>query len=178
MKKVWIVFLSLWALLTVSSFAFDINDIFNVYRHKSIKLCFTQLSINGMTGQSIERKAIMTIVANRRMEFEYPDEKIVINNFQAVDVKNGKRRVYKLSGFNRVLFDMFLGRKNIKELFDERRVDNSTYQLLPKYESNIASVYVYISNDRVKKIKIVDIYANRTVYTFYDFPCKRAQRGS
>ena len=178
MRKVWIVFLSLWVLLTVSSFAFDINDIFNTYRHKNIKLCFTQVSINGMTGQSIEKKGVMTILASKRMEFDYPNEKVVIDNFKAIDEKNGKKYIYKLSGFNRVLFNMFLGRENIKELFNERRVDNSTYQLIPRYQSNISSVFVYLSKNRVKKIKIVDIYANRTIYTFYDFPCKRAQGGN
>jgi len=178
LRKVWIAFLSLWVLLTVSSFASDINDIFNTYRHKSLKLCFTQISVNGMTGQSIEREGVMTILANKRMEFDYPGERIVIDNFEVVDEKNGKKYTYRLSGFNRVLFNMFLGRENIKELFNERRVDNSTYQLIPKYQSNIASVFVVLSKYGVKKVKIVDIYANRTIYTFYDFPCKRAHRGN
>ena len=176
MKRILIASLSLLVLLTVDALGFDINDIFNVYKHKNIELCFNQVSINGMTGQSIERRGIMKIIAQKKMEFDYPDERVIIDNFKAIDVKGNKKYVYKLSGFNRVLFNMFLGKKDIKELFFERRVDNLTYQLAPKYQSNISSVYVFVSNDRVKKIKIVDIYANKTIYTFNDFPCKRTQR--
>ncbi len=176
MKRVLIASLSLLVLLTADALGFDINDIFNVYKHKNIELCFEQVSINGMTGQSIERHGVMKIIAQKRMEFDYPDERVIIDNFKAIDVKGNKKYVYKLSGFNRVLFNMFLGKKDIKELFYERKIDNSTYQLAPKYQSNISSVYVNFLKDRVKKIKIVDIYANKTIYTFHDLPCERAQR--
>ena len=176
MKRVWIVSLSLLVLLTANAFGFDINNIFNAYKHKDIELCFDQTSINGMTGQSIERHGVMKIIAQKMMEFDYPNENVVIDNFKAIDIKGNKKYVYKLSGFNKVLFNMFLGKKDIKELFYERKIDNSTYQLAPKYQSDISSVYVHFIKNRVKKIKIVDIYANKTVYTFHDLPCKRAQR--
>lgn len=178
MKKVLVIFLSLLVLLIAKAFSFDLNNIFNAYKNKSIKMCFTQLSINGMTGQSIKRVGVMTIEAQRMMEFYYPHEKIIIDNFKVTDIRGNKEYIYRLKGFNRVLFFMFLGKKNINELFSERKVDNSTYQLAPKYQSNIASIFVYFHKNRVKKLKIVDIYANKTIYTFYDFPCKRAQRGN
>ncbi len=172
MKKMLIVSLSLLVLFTTNALGFDINNIFNAYKHKNIELCFKQVSINGMTGQSIERCGVMKIIARKMMKFNYIDEKIIIDNFKAIDIKGNKKYAYKLSGFNKVLFNMFLGKKDIKELFYKIKINNSTYKLVPKYQSNISSVYVHFLKDRVKKIKIVDIYANKTIYTFYDFPCK------
>ncbi len=175
--KILIALVSLLVLLIPNSFAVNINNIFNTYKNRDVKLCFRQISINGMTGQTIERQGLMLIKAKKTMEFRYPDETVFINNFQVIDKRDNKTNVYKLQGFNRALFYMFLGKEDLHDLFAIRQLDNSTYQMSPRYQSNIASIFVYFEGNRVKEIKVVDIYANKTEYFFYDPPCKRTQKG-
>ncbi len=167
--------LVLLILISISNAA-DINNIFDAYKNKDIKLCFKQISINGMTGQKIEKNGILFIKAKKEMVFDYGNEKVLIDNFKAVDVKKETKTVYKLTGFNKVLFLMFLGKKELSELFEIENTDNKTFKLLPKYDSNIESVYVEFLKDKVRNIKITDIYANKTIYYFYALPCKRASQ--
>ncbi|WP_155825409.1 hypothetical protein [Hippea alviniae] len=169
---------SLLALLTLISIsnAADINNIFNAYKNRDVKLCFKQVSINGMTGQKIEKDGILFIKAKKEMIFDYGNEKILIDNFKAVDVKGKTETVYKLTGFNKVLFLMFLGKKELSDLFNIKESDNGTFELLPKYESSIDNVIVRFFKDSVKEIKITDIYANKTIYYFHALPCKRTSQ--
>ncbi|WP_025270254.1 outer-membrane lipoprotein carrier protein LolA [Hippea sp. KM1] len=144
-----------------------LRQIFDVYKHKDIELCFEQKSINGMSGQTIEKKGRLKIVANEKLMFSYKNERLVIDNFKAIDYRDNKTQVYKLSGFEKVLFLMFIGKKDLNELFRTEELDNNTYRLYPKYQSNIDSVVVRLDNGTVRELTISDIYANRTIYTFY-----------
>ncbi|AEA34141.1 outer-membrane lipoprotein carrier protein LolA [Hippea maritima] len=153
-------------ILSSICFADGLKQIFDVYKHKSIHLCFSQKSINGMSGQTIEKSGTLKIVANKKLIFSYKNEKLVIDDFKAVDYKDNETQVYKLTGFDKVLFLMFVGKKDLDELFKIKDVDNNTYRLFPKYQSSIDCVSVKLDNDTVKELQISDIYANKTIYTF------------
>jgi hypothetical protein len=180
MRKILSLLAILSVLLTANSlYAQDINHIkhiFRVYDNKDTKLDFTQTSINAMSGQKIIKNGILTIKPKREMVFDYPDEEIVINDFEVIDYKGSKKYIYKLDGFNKTLFLLFLGKKDVDELFDIKEV-NSEFVFSPKYQSNIDRVYAIFDNEQIKELTIVDIYSNQTIYRFNDTSCKRTQKG-
>ncbi|WP_035588725.1 LolA family protein [Hippea jasoniae] len=161
------IFLSLLVLLiAVNSYSFDLNGFFNSYRNKDVSLCFKQISINAMTGQSIEKSGKMYIKSKEYIKFSYPNETIVIDNFKVIDKKDNQTQVYKLTGFNKVLFLMFVGKKDLNELFYVKRLKKDNYLLKPKYQSNIDSIRFSLDNS-TKRLDITDIYSNQTRYIFY-----------
>ncbi len=151
-----------------------LSHIFKLYSSKPLKLEFTQISINSMSGQRIVRHGVLVVKPKEEMVFDYPDERIIIDNFKVVDYKNGNKTVYKLSGFNKVLFLLFVGKKSIDELFNIER-QKGGYLLKPKYKSNIDSVFlIFNKHKEPRSLTIVDIYSNRIIYTFHDSTGKPA----
>ncbi len=164
-------------LITLDSYAANrITHFFKLYSNKTTVLDFKQTSINAMSGQKIERTGILTIKAKKSMIFDYKNERVIINDFEAVDYRDSKKYTYKLTGFNKVLFLLFLGKEDINSLFDIKKMQ-SGYELTPKYKSNINKVYTYFKDGQIEKLIIVDIYSNRTIYEFYAADCKRTQSG-
>ncbi len=182
--KIFKVFRILLALLIACNFASfsaasdNLEHIFKLYSNKTSTLCFKQTSINGMSGQKIIRDGKLTINAKKNMVFDYKNEKVIINDFEAIDYVHSKKYIYKLSGFNRVLFLLFLGKEDVNRLFSIR-FKGKEYVLTPKYKSNIDKVYAYFKNDsQIDNMTISDIYSNKTIYQFYAPPCKRTQSGN
>lgn len=178
MKKI-LVLLTILSVLLIGSVSFakesKIKHIFRVYDNKTILFDFNQVSINAMSGQKITKKGTLKIVSKKYMVFDYGNERVVINNFEVVDYANSKKSIYRLSGFNKVLFLLFLGKKDIEELFKIDK-ENGEYALTPRYKSNIERVYASFKSDTIDNLTIVDIYSNRTIYQFYDSSCKRTQK--
>ncbi len=178
MRRVSLLFVSLLVALTaIDLYAAEsgLNSIFRFYSNKPLQLEFRQISINSMSGQRIVKTGRLTIKPHEEMIFDYPDERIIINNFKVVDYKGGAKSVYKLTGFNKVLFLLFIGKEKIDDLFVVKRV-GSGYVLRPKYKSNIDVVKLNFDKDnRLKGLTIVDIYSNRIIYKFsYDTSGKSA----
>jgi len=165
-------------LITLDSYAANrITRFFKLYSNKTTVLSFKQTSINAMSGQKITRKGTLTIKAKKSMVFDYKNERVIINDFEAVDYRDSKKYTYKLTGFNKVLFLLFLGREDINSLFDIKKMQEE-YLLIPKYKSNINKVYAYFKKGQIDKLIIVDIYSNRTIYEFHAADCKRTQSGN
>ncbi len=180
MKRILTLLAILSVLLTYNAFAQDvitIKHIFKLYDNKTTILSFVQTSINAMSGQKIVKKGILTIKPKREMVFDYENEEIIINNFEVVDYKDSKKYIYKLEGFNKILFLLFLGEKDIDELFNIETKDKE-FVLTTKYKSNIDTVYAKFENEQIKELTIVDIYANQTIYQFYDSHSERTQEGN
>ncbi len=157
------------SVLLIANSAFSQDDtvkhIFDIYDNKTVKLDFEQTSINAMSGQKIEKKGTLTIKPKKEMIFDYENEDIRINNFEVIDYRDNKKYIYRLEGFNKVLFLLFLGQKDIEELFSISR-NGDEYVFKPKYDSNIDRVYALFGKDRIKKLIITDIYSNQTIYRF------------
>ncbi len=166
-------------LITLNSFASEgIDNIFKLYADKTTALNFEQTSVNAMSGQRITRYGKLTIKAKQSMVFDYKNERVIINDFEAVDYRNGQKTVYKLSGFNKILFLLFLGKEDINGLFDVKKESENKYILTPKYKSSIAEVDVcFDKKGKIKKLTIIDIYSNKTIYKFYAVDSKRTQSG-
>ncbi len=180
MKKILALSAILLVLLTGSvSFAKEskLKHIFRIYDNKTTVFDFVQTSINAMSGQKITKRGRLKIVPKEYMTFDYKNERVIINNFEVVDYSNSKESIYKLESFNKVLFLLFLGKKDIGELF---KIDKNGdgYVLIPKYKSNIEKVYAFFKSNTIDNLTIVDIYSNRTIYQFYDSSCKRTQKGN
>ncbi len=166
-------------LITKPIFAQDIatiKHIFKLYDNKTTELDFTQISINAMSGQKIIKNGKLTIKPKREMVFDYKNEEIIVNDFEVVDFKGDKKYVYKLEGFNKILFLLFLGQKDIDELFNITK-NGKEFTFTPKYQSNIDRVYAVFDKEQIKELTIVDIYSNQTIYKFYDSSCSRTQKG-
>lgn len=166
--KVLVILAILLVLVANSVSAYNIKD-FGVIlkKDKNTVTCFKQESLNAMSGQKIIKNGVLSIKYQRQMIFNYGNEKIVINDFSVIDYTKKKKQVYKLSGFNRILYQLFIGKKDIGDLFKVDKKDGS-FILTPKYQSNIDSVYLTMKNNKLYRLKIVDIYANKTIYTFDD----------
>ncbi len=152
--------------------ASSIDHFFHFYNNRPLKLKFTQISVNGMSGQRISRSGILIVKPKQELVFDYPKERVIINDFEVVDYKNGSRYVYKLTGFNRVLFHLFLGQKKITDLFRVKKTGNNTFVLLPRYKSSIDRIYVRFDKNRIVGLTIIDIYSNRIIYAFHDTAAK------
>lgn len=157
--------------------ASQITHFFKLYSNKTTVFNFKQTSVNAMSGQKIERTGTLTIKAKKSMVFDYKNERVIINDFEAVDYRDSKKYTYKLTGFNKVLFLLFLGKEDINSLFDIKKIEGG-YALTPKYKSNINKVYTYFKNGQIEKLTIIDIYSNRTIYEFYAADRKRTQSGN
>ncbi len=154
----------------------QITHFFRLYESRSTVFKFTQTSINAMSGQKLIRNGKLTIEAKKSMIFDYKNERVIINDFEVVDYRNSEKHVYKLTGFNKVLFLLFLGKEDVNTLFEIEKEKNE-YILIPKYQSNIKKVYACFKNGQIDKLTIVDIYSNRTIYKFYAVNSKRTQSG-
>ena len=169
-------FLILSALLIAQVKACELENIFKLYSNKDTALCFKQTVINSMSGQSIVKNGRLTIKDKKYMVFDYKNERVVIDNFEAVDYLNGKKTIYKLNGFNKILYLMFLGKKKFNELFFVKKKKN-LYILEPKYQSNVDSVELAFCKNSIDNLTIIDIYSNKTIYNFNDSYCKRTSKG-
>ncbi len=179
MKNLKVLTILLVLLIPLSSFgSSELTHIFKLYSNKNTVLNFKQISFNAMSGSKIVKAGKLTIETKKSMIFDYKNERVIVNDFEAVDYSNGKKYVYKLSGFNKVLFLLFLGRERIENLFKVRK-KNGKYILVPKYKSNIDKIYVGLgTNGQIDSLTIVDIYSNRTIYKFYAVDSKRTQSGN
>ena len=168
----------LLVLAAINVNAYNIKDFGIILKKdRNTVVCFKQESLNAMSGQKIVKNGILYIKYQKQMIFDYTNtnEKVKINNFNVIDYIGNKKQIYKLSGFNKILYQLFIGKKDIDELFKVDR-KNRLFILTPKYQSNIDSIYLTIKNNKLHKLTIVDIYANKTIYTFNDSNCSPPQK--
>lgn len=168
----------LLVLAAVNVSAYNIKDFGIILKKdRNTIACFKQESLNAMSGQKIAKNGILYIKYQKQMVFDYTDadEKVKINDFNVIDYIGNKKQIYKLSGFNKILYQLFIGKKDIDELFKVNR-KNRLFILTPKYQSNIDSIYLTTKNNKLHQLTIVDIYANKTIYTFNDSDCRSPQK--
>ena len=169
LKEKALVILAISLVLAVNSVsAYNIKDFgVTLKKDKDTVTCFKQESLNAMSGQKIVKNGVLSIKYQKQMIFNYADEKIKIDDFSVIDYTKNKKQIYKLSGFNKILYQLFIGKRNIDDLFNVNKKDG-IFILTPKYQSNIDSVYLTIKDSKLYQLKIVDIYANKTIYTFFN----------
>ncbi|OSS42750.1 hypothetical protein DESAMIL20_370 [Desulfurella amilsii] len=163
MKKL-MMLISLLVLLTTSAFGYTLKDLgisVNNYQF----LHFKQIAINAMTKQKIERSGTLTIKKGQYMVFAYNNETIKLKDSKAYDTIGNSTKIYPLEGFNQVLYNLFLGKTNINSIFNIKKV-NDYFLLTPKGKTNIAQVELYPNNQKLKEIKITDIYGNIIIFDF------------
>lgn len=163
MKKL-MMLISLLVLLTTSVFAYTLKDLGISLKDYQV-LPFKQIAINAMTKQKIERNGVLTIKKGQYMIFAYNDETVKLKNAKVYDIINNSTKIYPLEGFNQVLYSLFLGKTDINSIFSIKKV-NDYFVLTPKEKTNIASVELYPNNQKLKEIKIIDIYGNIIIFDF------------
>lgn len=156
--------ISLLVLLTTNVFAYTLKD-FGISLKDYQVLPFKQTAINAMTKQKIERNGTLTIKKGQYMVFAYNDETVKLKNAKVYDTVNNTTKVYPLEGFNQVLYSLFLGKTNINSIFNIKKISDY-FVLTPKGKTNIAQVELYLNNQKLKEIKIIDIYGNIIIFDF------------
>mgnify|MGYP001626198798 FL=1 len=99
------------------------------------------------------------------MIFTYKNETVKLKDAKVYDTIDNITKVYPLEGFNQVLYNLFLGKENINSIFDIKKT-NSNFLLTPKQKTNIARVDLSLDNQKLKEIKITDIYGNIIIFNF------------
>ncbi len=163
MKKL-MMLIALLAMLTTNAFAYTLKDL-GISVKDYQKIAFKQTAINAMTKQKIERNGILTIKKAQYMIFTYKDETVKLQNGKIYDTINNQTKIYPLEGFNQVLYNLFLGKENINAIFNITKT-NDYFVLVPKQKTNIAVVNLYLDNQKLKEIKITDIYGNIVIFDF------------
>ncbi|HEX13976.1 MAG TPA: hypothetical protein ENO40_05790 [Desulfurella acetivorans] len=163
MKKL-MMLASLLVLLTTSAFAYTLKDLGISLKNYQV-LPFKQIAINAMTKQKIERNGILTIKKGQYMVFTYKDETVKLKDAKVYDTIDNSTKVYPLEGFNQVLYNLFLGKENINSIFDIKKT-NGSFLLTPQQKTNIAQVELSSTNQKLKKIKITDVYGNIIIFDF------------
>jgi outer membrane lipoprotein-sorting protein len=164
MKKL-MMLISLLVFLTTSAFAYTLKDLGVSVKNYQV-LPFKQIAINAMSKQKIERSGTLTIKKAQYMIFKYNNgETLKLQNSKAYDTIGNNTKVYPLEGFNQVLYSLFLGKTDINSIFNIKKA-NDYFVLTPKEKTNIASVEIYPNNQKLKEIKITDIYGNIIIFDF------------
>lgn len=163
MKKL-MMLIGLLALLTTNAFAYTLKDL-GISIKNYEQMPFKQTALNAMTKQKIERKGVLTIKKGQYMIFAYKGEIVKLKDAKVYDTVDNNTKVYPLEGFNEVLYNLFLGKENINSVFDIKS-SNGNFILAPKQKSNIDRVELYLQNQKLKEIRITDIYGNIITFDF------------
>ncbi len=164
--RVLIILLISWVFVA-NSYGFSLRSFGIPMGVKRISVCFLQVSHNAMSGQTIRRRGRLVIVRGKSMEFFYSNEqKVLITNFQVEFYQHGEESVYKLQGFNRILYQLFIGKEDVNRLFHIEEKGNSDFILIPLYKSQIQTVELHLEHGKLHSINITDIYSNVVSYTF------------
>ncbi len=163
MKKLTML-IALLAMLTTNAFAYTLKDL-GISVRDFQKIPFKQTAINAMTKQKIERNGILTVKKAQYMIFSYKGETVKLQNGKIYDTIDNNTKIYPLEGFNQVLYNLFLGKENINAIFNITKT-NDSFTLVPTQKTNIALVNVYLDNQKLKEIKITDIYGNIVIFDF------------